>query len=93
MSLSTLRGNFKTANAERCKVHKRPAIPFISEEESTMELDKVEINLQVSPNATGQNTVKNTVAKFKFGNPEELIGWRIRLNDAIRNKPCKDASS
>eukprot|EP00957_Ditylum_brightwellii_P185388 14116497-Ditylum_brightwellii.AAC.1 len=66
MSLSTLRRNFKTADAERGKVHKRPAIPFVPEEESTTELDKVEINLRVSQNATGQNTAKNTVAKFKF---------------------------
>eukprot|EP00957_Ditylum_brightwellii_P143527 10934946-Ditylum_brightwellii.AAC.1 len=88
-----LRGNFKAANAERGKVHKRPAIPFVPTEESTTELDKVEINLQVSPNATGQNTAKNTVAKFKFGNPEDLIGWRIQLNHVIRNKPCKDANS
>eukprot|EP00957_Ditylum_brightwellii_P078537 5971357-Ditylum_brightwellii.AAC.1 len=70
MSLSTLRGNFKTADAERGKVHEQLAIPFVPKEESTTELDKVEINLQVSPNATGQNTAKNTVAKFKFGNPE-----------------------
>eukprot|EP00957_Ditylum_brightwellii_P071390 5427696-Ditylum_brightwellii.AAC.1 len=40
MSLSTLRGNFKDANAERGKVHKRPAIPFVPAEESTTELDK-----------------------------------------------------
>eukprot|EP00957_Ditylum_brightwellii_P078163 5942514-Ditylum_brightwellii.AAC.1 len=73
MSLSTLRGNFKDADTERGKVHKRPAIPFVPAEESTAELDKVEINLQISPNATGQNTTKNTVAKFKLGNPEELI--------------------
>eukprot|EP00957_Ditylum_brightwellii_P091102 6935808-Ditylum_brightwellii.AAC.1 len=70
MSLSMLRGNFKDANAERGKVHKRPAIPFMLTEESTTELDKVEINLRISPNAMEQNTAKNTVAKFKLGNPE-----------------------
>eukprot|EP00957_Ditylum_brightwellii_P026010 1966584-Ditylum_brightwellii.AAC.1 len=69
------------------KVHKRLVIQFVSAEESTTELGKVEINLQISPNAMGQNTVKNTVAKFKLGNPEELIGWRIRLNHVIQNKP------
>eukprot|EP00957_Ditylum_brightwellii_P055191 4183903-Ditylum_brightwellii.AAC.1 len=62
MSLSTLRGNFKDANTERGKVQERPAIPFVPAEESTMELDKVEINLRISPNATGQNTAKNTAA-------------------------------
>eukprot|EP00957_Ditylum_brightwellii_P082547 6275780-Ditylum_brightwellii.AAC.1 len=70
MSLSTLSGNFKDADAERGKVHERPAILFVSAEESMIELDKVEINLQISPNAMGQNTAKNTVAKFKLGNPE-----------------------
>eukprot|EP00957_Ditylum_brightwellii_P161595 12303215-Ditylum_brightwellii.AAC.1 len=73
MSLSTLHGNFKDANAERGKVHERLAIPFVPAEESMTELDKVEINLQISLNAAGQNTAKNTVAKFKLGNLEELI--------------------
>eukprot|EP00957_Ditylum_brightwellii_P184381 14043716-Ditylum_brightwellii.AAC.1 len=40
MSLSTLRGNFKTADTERGKVHEQSAIPFVPEEESTTELDK-----------------------------------------------------
>ena len=63
MSLSTLRGNFKDADAERGKVHKRLAIPFVPAEESTTELDKVEINLQISPNTTGQNTAKNKIGR------------------------------
>eukprot|EP00957_Ditylum_brightwellii_P052292 3965927-Ditylum_brightwellii.AAC.1 len=40
ISLSTLHGNFKLQDAERGKVHKQPATPFVSEEESTEELDK-----------------------------------------------------
>eukprot|EP00957_Ditylum_brightwellii_P074108 5631505-Ditylum_brightwellii.AAC.1 len=55
-----------------------------------MELDKVEITLRVSPNATGSdaknNIKKNQVVKFKLGNPEELINWRIQLNHVIWNK-------
>eukprot|EP00957_Ditylum_brightwellii_P098834 7529576-Ditylum_brightwellii.AAC.1 len=30
---------------------------------------------------------KNWVAKFKPGNPEELINWRIQLNHVIQIKP------
>eukprot|EP00957_Ditylum_brightwellii_P128222 9779453-Ditylum_brightwellii.AAC.1 len=88
-----LRGNFKLQDAEQGKVHTWPAIQFVPEEESTEELDKVEITLQVSLNATGGNAknnfMENHVAKFKSGNPEELINWRIRLNHVIQNKPCK----
>eukprot|EP00957_Ditylum_brightwellii_P199164 15182196-Ditylum_brightwellii.AAC.1 len=87
-----LRDNFKLQDAERGKVHKRLAIPFVPEEKSTKELDKVEITLQVSPNATGSdaknNITKNCVAKFKLGNPEELINCRIWLNHVIWNKLC-----
>eukprot|EP00957_Ditylum_brightwellii_P203392 15334409-Ditylum_brightwellii.AAC.1 len=96
MSLSTLRRNFKIQDAEHGKVHKRPAIPFVLEEESTADLDKVKITLKVSPNATGdtkENVTKNTITRFKLGNLEELINWRIRLNHVIQNKPCKDAES
>eukprot|EP00957_Ditylum_brightwellii_P143826 10959582-Ditylum_brightwellii.AAC.1 len=96
MSLSTLRGNFKVQDAEGGKVHERPAILFVPEEESTADLDKVEITLKVLPNATDdakQNITKNTIVKFKLGSPEELINWRIRLNHVIWNKPCKDAES
>eukprot|EP00957_Ditylum_brightwellii_P038356 2899524-Ditylum_brightwellii.AAC.1 len=39
------------------------------------------------------NVMKNCVAKFKLGNPEELINWRIQLNHAICNKPCKLSES
>eukprot|EP00957_Ditylum_brightwellii_P035703 2707231-Ditylum_brightwellii.AAC.1 len=92
-----LQGNFKLQDAEQGKVHKRPAIPFVPEEESAEELDKVEIALWVSPNATGSDTknniMKNCVAKFKSGNPEELINWRIQLNHAIQNKPSKSPES
>eukprot|EP00957_Ditylum_brightwellii_P099689 7593964-Ditylum_brightwellii.AAC.1 len=97
MSLSTLCGNFKFQDAERGKVHEWPAIPFVPEEESTKELNKVEITLWVSPNATGgdtkNNVTKNCVANFKSGNPEELINWRIRLNHVIRNKLCTSPES
>eukprot|EP00957_Ditylum_brightwellii_P180571 13755070-Ditylum_brightwellii.AAC.1 len=93
MSLSMLRGNFKLQDAEQGKVHKQPAILFISKEESTKELDKVKITLRVSPNAIGSdaknNITKNRVAKFKSGNPKELINWRIRWNHVIQNKLCK----
>eukprot|EP00957_Ditylum_brightwellii_P072639 5519374-Ditylum_brightwellii.AAC.1 len=57
----------------------------------------MEITLWVSQNATvgdtKNNVMKNHVAKFKSGNPEELINWRIRLNHAIWNKPCKSPES
>eukprot|EP00957_Ditylum_brightwellii_P003247 247443-Ditylum_brightwellii.AAC.1 len=53
----------------------------------------MEITLQASPNATGgetkNNITKNCVAKFKLGNPEELINWIIWPNHVIQNKPCK----
>eukprot|EP00957_Ditylum_brightwellii_P205593 15344553-Ditylum_brightwellii.AAC.1 len=45
-------GNFKLQDAEWGKVHEQPVIPFVWEEESTKELDKVEITLWVSRNAT-----------------------------------------
>eukprot|EP00957_Ditylum_brightwellii_P055750 4224324-Ditylum_brightwellii.AAC.1 len=87
------RGNFKLQDAKWGKVHEQPAIPFIPEEESTEELDKVKITLRVSPNVTGSdmnnNITKNCAAKFKSGNPEELINWRIWLNHVIQNKLCK----
>eukprot|EP00957_Ditylum_brightwellii_P153263 11664783-Ditylum_brightwellii.AAC.1 len=79
MSFSTLHGNFKLQDVEQGKVHRWPAILFVPKEESTKELDKVEITLQVT--------------KFKWGNPEELINWRIRLNHVIRNKLCKSPES
>eukprot|EP00957_Ditylum_brightwellii_P145817 11103289-Ditylum_brightwellii.AAC.1 len=63
MSLSMLRGNFKLQDAEWGKVHERPAILFIPEEESTEELDKVEITLRVSLNATGGD-MKNNFTKI-----------------------------
>eukprot|EP00957_Ditylum_brightwellii_P162526 12376170-Ditylum_brightwellii.AAC.1 len=63
---------------------------FVPEEESTKELDNVEIILYGSLNATGgdakNNIMKNCVAKFKSGNPEELINWRIWLNHVTQNK-------
>eukprot|EP00957_Ditylum_brightwellii_P093036 7084027-Ditylum_brightwellii.AAC.1 len=96
MSLSRLCGNFKVQDAECGKVHERPAILFVPEEESTADLDKVEIILKVLPNGTGdakQNVTNNTIVKFKLGSPEELINWRIWLNHVIRNKLCKDAES
>eukprot|EP00957_Ditylum_brightwellii_P011255 851399-Ditylum_brightwellii.AAC.1 len=75
MSLSTLHGNFKLQDAECGKVHKLPAIPFIPEEESTAELDKVEIVLRVSLNMTGgdtkRNVTKNRITTFK------MRTWRI----------------
>eukprot|EP00957_Ditylum_brightwellii_P073746 5604673-Ditylum_brightwellii.AAC.1 len=93
MSLSMLCVNFKLQDSEQGKVHKWPAILFVPDEDSTEELDKVEITLRVLPNATGgdakNNITKNCVAKFKLGNPEELINWRIQLNHTIWNKPCK----
>eukprot|EP00957_Ditylum_brightwellii_P129697 9893321-Ditylum_brightwellii.AAC.1 len=73
MSFSTFHGNFKLQDKERGKIHEQPAIPFVPKEESTKELDKVEITLRISPN----------------GNPKELINWRIQLNHVIQNKPCK----
>eukprot|EP00957_Ditylum_brightwellii_P029019 2192575-Ditylum_brightwellii.AAC.1 len=96
MSLSMLRRNFKIQDAELGKVHKRPTIHFVPEDESTADLDKVKITLKVLPNATGgakQTVTKNTIAKIKLGSPEELINWRIWLNYVIQNKPCKDAES
>eukprot|EP00957_Ditylum_brightwellii_P077457 5885510-Ditylum_brightwellii.AAC.1 len=62
MSLSTLRGNFKLQDVEWGKVHKWPAILFVPKEESTKELDKVEITLRVSPNTTGGD-MKNNITK------------------------------
>eukprot|EP00957_Ditylum_brightwellii_P107084 8170533-Ditylum_brightwellii.AAC.1 len=59
MSLSTLRGNFKLQEVEQGKVHERPAILLVPKEESTEELDKVEITLQVSPNTTGGDAKSN----------------------------------
>eukprot|EP00957_Ditylum_brightwellii_P111909 8534121-Ditylum_brightwellii.AAC.2 len=97
MSLSTIHGNFKLQDTEWGKVHKQLMILFVPEEESTGELDMVEITLQVSLNATGgdtkNNTTKNRITKFKMGNPEELINWRIQLNHAIWNKLCKSPES
>eukprot|EP00957_Ditylum_brightwellii_P071327 5422032-Ditylum_brightwellii.AAC.1 len=53
----------------------------------------MEITLRVLPNVTGgdvkNNVTKNCVAKFKSGNPKELINWRIWLNHVIQNKLCK----
>eukprot|EP00957_Ditylum_brightwellii_P033645 2550462-Ditylum_brightwellii.AAC.1 len=83
MSLSTLHGNFKVQGEECRKVHKRPDIQFVPEEESTADQDKVKITLKVLLNAAGdvkQNVTKNTIVKFKLGSPEELINWRIWLN-------------
>eukprot|EP00957_Ditylum_brightwellii_P052566 3985811-Ditylum_brightwellii.AAC.1 len=63
-------GNFKLQDVEQGKVHEQPAIPFVPKEESTKELDKVEITLQVLPNMTGgdmkNNVTKKWVAKFKL---------------------------
>eukprot|EP00957_Ditylum_brightwellii_P198953 15164693-Ditylum_brightwellii.AAC.1 len=81
MSLSTLCGNFKLQDAKLGKVHEWPAILFVPKEESTVELDKVQITLWVSPNVTDSdaknNVTKNQAARFKLGNLEELINWRI----------------
>eukprot|EP00957_Ditylum_brightwellii_P201904 15327735-Ditylum_brightwellii.AAC.1 len=97
MSLSTLHGNFKLQDAECGNVHKQLAIMFVPEEESTVELDKVEITLRVSLNATGgdttNNVMKNRIARFKMGNLEELINWRVWLNCFIWNKLCKTLES
>eukprot|EP00957_Ditylum_brightwellii_P116742 8904537-Ditylum_brightwellii.AAC.1 len=71
MSLSTLCGNFKLHAGERGKVHKQPTILFVPEGESMGELYKVEITLQVSPNATGGDTQDN-VTKNKIAN----LRWR-----------------
>eukprot|EP00957_Ditylum_brightwellii_P190156 14474867-Ditylum_brightwellii.AAC.1 len=65
-----LRGNFKLQDTEQGKVHKRPAIPFVPEEESTEELDKVKITLQVSPNVTGGDA-KNNVTKIVWQNSSQ----------------------
>eukprot|EP00957_Ditylum_brightwellii_P112540 8578945-Ditylum_brightwellii.AAC.1 len=77
MSLYMLHGNFKLQDVEHGKVHKQPAILFVPEEESTAELDNIEITLHVSLNAMGgdakNNVTKNRIAKFKMGNLEELI--------------------
>eukprot|EP00957_Ditylum_brightwellii_P081201 6177487-Ditylum_brightwellii.AAC.1 len=58
------------------------------------EVEKEEITLWVSPNATGSdaknNVTKICVAKLKSGNPEELINWRIWLNHVIWNKAFLD---
>eukprot|EP00957_Ditylum_brightwellii_P030156 2282092-Ditylum_brightwellii.AAC.1 len=35
------------------------------------------------------NVTKKRIAKFKLGNPEELINWRIQINHIIWNKPYK----
>eukprot|EP00957_Ditylum_brightwellii_P133268 10162126-Ditylum_brightwellii.AAC.2 len=59
MSLSMLRGNFKLQDMEWGKLYEWPAIPFIPKEESTEELDKVDITLWVSPNATGSDAKSN----------------------------------
>eukprot|EP00957_Ditylum_brightwellii_P010530 797774-Ditylum_brightwellii.AAC.1 len=37
--------------------------------------------------------MKNRIIKFKLGNLEKLINWRIRLNHVIWNKPCKTPES
>eukprot|EP00957_Ditylum_brightwellii_P030877 2339655-Ditylum_brightwellii.AAC.1 len=39
------------------------------------------------------NVTKNRITKFKIGNPEEFINWRIQLNYIIQNKPCKTPES
>eukprot|EP00957_Ditylum_brightwellii_P045208 3427082-Ditylum_brightwellii.AAC.1 len=71
MSLSKLYDNLKLQDADHGKVHKQPTILFVPEEKSTAELDKVEITLQVSLNATSgytkNTTTKNKIAKFKMG--------------------------
>eukprot|EP00957_Ditylum_brightwellii_P176344 13427757-Ditylum_brightwellii.AAC.1 len=80
MSLSILRGNFKVQDAEHGKVYEMHAILFVLEEETTADLDKVDITVKVLPNTMGdakQNITKNTIAKFKLGSPEELIDWKI----------------
>eukprot|EP00957_Ditylum_brightwellii_P096127 7323535-Ditylum_brightwellii.AAC.1 len=73
MSLSTLCGNFRVQDVEHEKVHERPTILFVPEEESTADLDKVNFTFKVSLNVTDdmkKNVTKNTIAKFKLGNPE-----------------------
>eukprot|EP00957_Ditylum_brightwellii_P009904 747206-Ditylum_brightwellii.AAC.1 len=60
MSLSMLHGNFKLQDAKWGKVHEWPAIPFVPKEESTTELDKVEITLRVLSNTTGGDAKNNT---------------------------------
>eukprot|EP00957_Ditylum_brightwellii_P130543 9958281-Ditylum_brightwellii.AAC.1 len=62
MSLFMLHGNFKLQNTEWGKVHEQPAIPFVPKEEGSDAKNYV---------------TKNCVAKFKLGNPGELINWRI----------------
>eukprot|EP00957_Ditylum_brightwellii_P134511 10254629-Ditylum_brightwellii.AAC.1 len=90
-------GNFKLQDAEWGKIHEQPAILFVPEEESTAEFEKVEITLWVSPNATGGDAknkiMKNRIAKFKKGNLEKLMNWRIQLNHVIQNKMCKSPES
>eukprot|EP00957_Ditylum_brightwellii_P147112 11201439-Ditylum_brightwellii.AAC.1 len=92
MSLFMLCGKFKLQDAEHGKVHKQLAILFVHGKESTTELYKVEFALTVSPNTIGDannNNTKNRIAKYKMGNLEELINWRILLNHIIGNKLCK----
>eukprot|EP00957_Ditylum_brightwellii_P127239 9701888-Ditylum_brightwellii.AAC.1 len=97
MSISTLHGNFKLQDAIWGKVHEQLAILFVLKEESTKELDKVQITLQVPLNVKSgdvkNNITKNWVARFTSGNSEELINWRIQLNHVIQNKPCKSLES
>eukprot|EP00957_Ditylum_brightwellii_P104802 7988494-Ditylum_brightwellii.AAC.1 len=77
-------GNFKLQDTEQVKGHEQPVILFVPKKERTKELDNVEITFQVSPNTMGgdvkNDVTKNPFAKFKSGNPEELINWRIWLN-------------
>eukprot|EP00957_Ditylum_brightwellii_P050458 3826502-Ditylum_brightwellii.AAC.1 len=62
MSLSTLCGYLKLKDTEQGKVHEQPAIQLVPAKESTKELGKIEIDLQISPNATGGDA-KNNITK------------------------------
>eukprot|EP00957_Ditylum_brightwellii_P058335 4423121-Ditylum_brightwellii.AAC.1 len=57
-----LQGNFKLQDAYQGKVHEWSANLFVPEEESAKVLAKMEITLQVSPNAT-ESDMKNNIMK------------------------------
>eukprot|EP00957_Ditylum_brightwellii_P073282 5570153-Ditylum_brightwellii.AAC.2 len=62
---------------ERGKVHKCPKNVFVTDKESTANIDKVEINLKFSliVLSNKNNITKTLVPKLKNGSPEEMINW------------------
>eukprot|EP00957_Ditylum_brightwellii_P103866 7912394-Ditylum_brightwellii.AAC.1 len=59
--------NFKVQNIGRGKVNKCPAIPFVSDKDSTTEVNKIEITLKFFPGTAGDksNVTKSPITKFK----------------------------